>query len=363
MIPLFKVHKPHNVGSIIEEVFDTGIIGEGVYSSLFESHLSSYIGNENISVLNSCTSALTLAYLMCGISAGDEVITTPMTCTATNQPLLSLGATIVFSDIDPETGNIDPNDIRKKITSKTKAIVGVHWGGQPYDIHSINEISNEFSIPVIQDAAHALGAEYDDILIGNYGDFVCFSFQAIKHITTGDGGAICSKSKFHKEKIDKMRWFGIDRKNNDGSRWEQDIEMQGYKFHMNNISASIGLLQLGYLPEIIQKHRSNGCIYDNTINNQKIKLLKRPYKSKSSFWIYSLLINDDPFRFKKYMHEHGIEVDRVHIRNDYYSIFKPFAKDNLLGLNEFSNKLMNIPVGWWLSDKDRDYIVDTVNNY
>jgi len=363
MISLFKVHMPKNVGATIGEVFETGYVGEGVYSSLFERKLSDYIGNNFVSIVNSCTSALTLAYLMCGIKAGDEVITTPMTCTATNQPLLSLGAKIIFADVDPNTGNIDPDDVKRKITSKTKAVVGVHWGGQPFDIQSINEISKEFDISVVEDAAHALGAEYNDILIGNHSDFICFSFQAIKHITTGDGGAICTKSESYKEKIDKMRWFGINRNYKEGNRWEQDIEQHGYKFHMNNINASIGLLQLNYLPEIIRKHRNNGLYYDSNINNRKIKLLKRSEKSKSSFWIYSLLINDNPFQFKKYMYEHGIEVDKVHIRNDYYSIFKPFVKEDLIGLNEFSSKLMNIPVGWWLSDLDRDYIVDTINNY
>ena len=362
MIPLFKVHYPHKVGETIEEIFKSGFIGEGKYSKLFEKKLSSFIGNDFISLVNSGTSALTLAYRMCDLKEGDEVISTPLTCTATNQPLLYFKVKIVFADINPNTGNIDPEDVRKKITNKTKAIVGVHWGGQPFDINSISEIAKNYNLKVIEDAAHALGAKYNNTYIGNHSDYCCFSFQSIKHLTTGDGGAISTTHKELKDKIDKLRWFGIDR-NYKGNKWEQDIEIPGYKFHMNNINAAIGLLQLKYLNEIIARHKSHGFFYDRNINNKKIKLLSRVPKTESSFWLYSLLIKEDPIKFKKYMQKKGIEVDRVHIRNDYYSIFKPFINGELKGVNEFSPKLINIPVGWWLSDLELNKIVNAINEY
>lgn len=362
MIPLFKVHSPNKVGETIEEVFKSGFIGEGKYSKLFEKKLANCIGNDFISVVNSGTSALTLAYRMCDLKDGDEVISTPLTCTATNQPLLDFNVKIVFADINPNTGNIDPEDVRKKITNKTKAIVGVHWGGQPFDIDSISEIAKNYNLKVIEDAAHAIGAKYDNTYIGNHSDFCCFSFQAIKHLTTGDGGAITTTNKELKNKIDKLRWFGIDRSIK-GNKWEQDIELHGYKFQMNNLNAAIGLLQLKYLKEILSKHKANGTFYDQNIFNRKIKLLKREPKGESSFWLYSLLIKDDPIKFKMYMNKNGIEVDKVHNRNDYYSIFKPFSNGELKGVHEFSSRLMNIPVGWWLSDIDLNKIVKTINNY
>ena len=136
------------------------MITEGEYSDKFEKLFGEYVANTNTSLLNSCTSALTLAYYMSGVGPGDEVISTPMTCMATNEPIDTLGAKIVWADIDPTTGNIDPESIKKKITSKTKAIVGVHWAGQPFEIEEINAIAKSHGIKVIEDAAHATGASF-----------------------------------------------------------------------------------------------------------------------------------------------------------------------------------------------------------
>lgn len=362
MIPLFKVHCPKNIGYKIEEVFQTGFITEGEYSDKFEANFSSFIGNNNTSLVNSCTSALTLAYHVCNLKPGDEVITTAMTCMATNEPLFQTGVKIVFADIDPATGNIDPESVKKKITSKTKLIVGVHWAGQPFDIDSISSIAKENNIKVVEDAAHALGAGYNNKKIGSHSDFVCFSFQAIKHMTTVDGGAISCLRESDNERVRKLRWFGLDRKFSGGSRWEQDITECGYKMHMNNINAVIGLEQLKYIDFIINSHISNGKFFDQNILNKKIKKLTQSPKSESSYWIYSVLVEDRE-KFKKHMFDNGIATDVVHKRNDFYSVFKKYKDDSLKGLEEFESKLMNIPVGWWLTNEDREKIVNVVNAY
>ena len=362
MINLFKVHYPKNIGYKIEEVFKTGFITEGEYSDKFESELSSFIGNENTSLVNSCTSALTLAYHACDLGPGDEVITTAMTCMATNEPLFQTGAKLVFADIDPNTGNIDPQSVKDKTTSRTKAIVGVHWAGQPFDIDSINSIASENNIKVVEDAAHALGAKYDGRRIGSHGDFVCFSFQAIKHMTTVDGGAIACSSEEDSDRIKKLRWFGLDRKFTGGSRWEQDITECGYKMHMNNINAVIGIEQMKYVDFIVDSHVSNGKFYDQNISNKKVKTLTQLPKCESSYWIYSVLVEDRD-NFKSYMLDNGIATDVVHKRNDSYSVFNKYRDPTLKGLEEFESKLMNIPAGWWLSEEDREKIVKVVNAY
>jgi len=224
MIPLFKIHAPLNIGEKIQAVFDAGTITEGEYSDKFEKQFGEYIGNENCSLVNSCTSALTLAYRLSDLGVDTEIITTPMTCMATNEPAHLTGAKLVFADIDPTTGNIDPESVKKRLTKKTKAVVAVHWAGQPFDISSIHKIVKEFNpeVKIIEDAAHALGASYENKLIGCHSDYVCFSFQAIKHLTTVDGGAICSLDEDDDRRIKKIRWFGLYRKY-PGSRWEQDI--------------------------------------------------------------------------------------------------------------------------------------------
>ena len=362
MIPLFKVHLPPNMGKKLEEVFQSGMISEGEYSDEFERRFSSYVGNKNTCLVNSCTSALTLAYHVVDLKPGDEVITTAMTCMATNEPLHQTGAKLVFADIDPRTGNLDPQSVQEKVNKNTKLIVGVHWAGQPFDIDAISEIAQNNGIRVVEDAAHALGARYDGRRVGSHSDFVCFSFQAIKHMTTVDGGSISCRDAKDRDRIRKLRWFGLDRRFAGGSRWEQDITECGYKMHMNNINAAIGIEQMKHVDEIVGRHIRNGKFYDDNISNKKVKKLIQLPKSQSSYWIYSLLV-DDRDSFREHMTKNGIATDIVHRRNDVYGVFKQYRDNKLKGLQEFESKLMNIPVGWWLSKDDREKIVETVNSY
>ena len=363
MIPLFKVHTPDGVVETISEVWKSGFVTEGEYSDKFESKFGEYVKNENTSLVNSCTSALSLASRLCGVTAGDEVITTPMTCMATNEPFFNDGAKLVWADIDPTTGNIDPSSVKKLITSKTKAIVGVHWAGQPFDIDAINSIALEAGVKVVEDGAHALGATYRGEAIGTHSDYVCFSFQAIKHITTADGGAICSRLKEDDQRIKSLRWFGLNRKYK-GNKWEQDITESGFKYHMNNTNAAIGLLQMNHVDDIIAAHKRNYYFYNENINNHAVTKMRKDANSESSCWIYTVLV-DNREDFQKYLFEKGIASDPVHVRNDRYSVFKEFRKsDELLpGSKYFCDRHINIPVGWWLTESDREYIVRAVNEY
>jgi dTDP-4-amino-4,6-dideoxygalactose transaminase len=250
------------------------------------------------------------------------------------------------------------------LTKKTKAVVGVHWAGQPFDIEGVGDVVKNYNpnVKIIEDAAHALGAQYKNRSIGSHSDYVCFSFQAIKHLTTVDGGAVCSLTHDDDLRIKKLRWFGLDRKYT-GSKWEQDITESGYKFHMNNINAAIGLAQMQHIDKIIESHKNNGIFYDkNIVDSKNITKLRRDPNSESSYWIYSILVNDLS-RFKEYMLNKGIATDPVHVRNDKYTVFKDFKRDDLQGTEEFCNKMVNIPVGWWLSEEDREKIVRAVNEY
>jgi len=281
---------------------------------------------------------------------------------ATNEPLLNFGANIVWSDINPETGNIDPRSVRRKITNRTKAIVGVHWAGQPFDIAEINELAQENGIKVIEDAAHALDARYENKPIGSHSDFVCFSFQAIKHLTTADGGCVACRSKKDAERVRRLRWFGLDRAVKGIGRWEQDIPESGYKFHMNNLNAVIGLEQMKTISSLIGRHKENGRFYDENIEDGKVEKLREEYDRESSYWIYSLL-TDDREEFREYLAENGISSDWVHVRNDRYSCLRKFSTSELPGCDYFCDRLINIPVGWWLTKEDREYIVNIVNEY
>ena len=363
MIPLFKVHAPDGIASSVEKVWTSGFVTEGEYSDKFESKFSEYVQNPNTSLVNSCTSALVIASRMCNIESGDEIITTPMTCMATNEPFFNDGAKLVWADIDPTTGNIDPVSVKGLITPKTKAIVGVHWAGQPFDIDAINEIASTAGVKVVEDAAHALGATYNGRPIGTHSDYVCFSFQAIKHITTADGGAICSKSQDDDQRIKTLRWFGLNRKYR-GNKWEQDITESGFKYHMNNTNACIGLLQMNHVDDIVRAHKSNYHFYNQNINNPNITKMRVDSKSESSCWIYTVLV-EDRADFHEYLASHDIASDPVHVRNDVYSVFKEFKKsdDELPGAKHFCSRHINVPVGWWLTEADRERVVSVINDY
>lgn len=361
MIKLLKPHFPNNVGKMIEVIFKKGEVTEGYYSEKFENLLSKYINNKNCVLLNSGTSALTLAYRLLNLKKNDEVITTPFTCMATNEALFNEKIKFRFCDIDQYTGNACLQSIKNLINTRTKAIVVVHWGGQPVDINKLKKIIKGKKIKIIEDAAHALGAELDKKKIGCHGDFICFSFQAVKHITTGDGGLLVCKKTSDAKKAKLLRWFGLNR-NYKGNKWLQDIKYSGYKFHLNNIASRIGCAQMKYLNKIINAHRKNGKFYDDNINNNKIIKIKRIPNAISSYWLYSILV-DNKKKFKKYLLKNSIACDEISFRNDRYSIFKKFRRKNLVGVNYFSKHMVNIPVGWWLKKKQIIRIVKIINNY
>ena len=362
-IPLFKVFMPKSVMKPLKKVLFSGYVGEGPKVEEFEHKLAPWFGSKNVLTLNSGTSAIQLALRLANAGYGDEVISTPMTCVATNEPVLSIGAKIVWADIDPYTGNIDPKDVAKKITTKTKAIIAVHWGGYPCELESLNALAATHGIKLIEDACHAFGATYHGKPIGSISDFTCFSFQAIKEMTTVDGGALVCKSKADCERGRLLRWYGIDRRaKRSDLRCEADIVEYGYKFHMNDVTAVIGLEQLKYVGKTIERHRANAARYDEAFKNlEAVRPLRYRNDRCSSHWLYTMRVKDR-LKFMEHMKRAGITVSQVHARNDTHTMFKDF-KVNLPGVDEFTAEQVSIPVGWWLTEKDVSYIIKTVSKY
>ena len=362
-IPLFRVFMPKSVQRPLMKTLLSGYIGEGPKVQEFEKMLGKWIGNNKVLTLNSGTSGLHLAYHMCLENDGDEIISTPMTCSATNTPIVNTKkGKIVWADVDPVTGSIDPSSIEKKITKRTKAIVMVHWGGNPCDIDAINKIAKKHGIKTIEDGAHSFGTLYKGKhLVTNTSDFVIHSFQAIKHISTIDGGLLVCKDKKDYERAKLLRWYGIDRKiKSKDLRCEEDVKEAGYKFHMNDVCATIGIEMMKYVEGIIKKHRENANFYDQ---NLKVECVKENPKGKSAYWLYTIHIGKGRRdEFIEYMKENGVMVSKVHSRNDKHSMFKESAT-KLPGLDKFYSSMCSIPVGWWVSKKDRAYIVKLVNSF
>lgn len=363
-IPLFKVNMPEGVVGPLQQVLLSGYIGQGPKVAEFEKALEPWVGSRNVLALNSCTSALHLALRLAGVGPGDEVISTPMTCTATNMPVLERGATLVWADIDPNTGCIDPELLRNRISSRTKAIICVHWAGYPCNLQEINDLAKKFDLKVIEDAAHAFGAMYKGSQIGSHSDFVCFSFQAIKHMTTVDGGILVCRSEEDYRRGKLLRWYGIDRDSpRTLCRCEDDIPEYGYKFHMNDVNATIGLVQLQSIQNILDRYRRNAAVYDDAFRFLKgVALPEYAQDRVSSYWVYPLLLRDKQ-AFAAKMAEKGIVVSMVHKRNDVHTAFQSARTGPLPGVDMFEKCHLALPVGWWLTDADLQYIIEAVREY
>tara|TARA_R110000868_G_scaffold104861_1_gene288925 strand:+ start:646 stop:1839 length:1194 start_codon:yes stop_codon:yes gene_type:complete len=387
LIPLFKVFMAPTAAVEVGKVLNSGFIGQGPKVDEFEEDLKVLLGTDKIVTVNSGTSALHLALHLLkqpqtnaaqyggvawwnenwpGLEEGDEVLATPLTCTASNFPILANGLKIKWVDIDAETLNMDLDDLERKITSKTKAIMLVHWGGYPNDLDRIKDIQKKakqlhgFSPAVIEDGAHSFGSKFKGKYIGNHGNIVMHSFQAIKHITSIDGGLLTLPHKRLYERAKLQRWYGIDRESDRKDfRCEQDIPEWGFKFHMNDICATVGIENLKHFSEIVDRHKSNASYYDKHLQGIKnITLLKRHSNMESAFWIYSVLVEDRD-AFTGHMKKNGIVVSQVHERNDQHTCLQEF-RASLPILEETIGKVVSIPVGWWVTDEDREYIVEVI---
>lgn len=357
---------PKEVDRPLLEVLHSGYIGQGAKVEEFEKILKKFLNNSNILTLNSGTSALHLALRLSQVEAGDEVITTPMTCSATNEPIFSFGAKIVWADVIPENGLIDPLSVEKKITKKTKAIICVDWGGSICDLNKLMKIANKHNIKLIEDASHAFGAIYNGRRVGSIAHFTCFSLQAIKHITTVDGGIITTLNEKDYKRGKLLRWYGIDREAKvlGDSRINVDIPEWGYKFHMNDITAVIGIIQMNHVRKILKNHRENARFYLKNINSVYFMHPKTDWNQDSSFWIYTLVLpsKNERKEFSEFMTNNGVAVSRVHRRNDQYSGF-PKSKEELKGVTYFYDRQLSIPVHWGLKKQDLNKIVRLCNEF
>lgn len=357
IIPLVKPYMPPKeiLMPRLEQILYSGYIAEGKAVIEFEQKLSDLIGNPYCLAVSSGTAALHIALILSGVRAGDEVISTALTAEPTNTTIAITKAKVVFADVDLETGLISPDSIESLITNKTKAIMLVHYAGMVCDMNRINDISQKYDIPVIEDAAHAFLSKYKGAYIGNNSPYTCFSFQAIKQMTTVDGGMLCLKNEEDYIRARKLRWFGLDKS---VPRLESNITEAGFKYAMNNVLATVGLVQLEYLEKNSLRYIENGKFYDEQLKNIPGVTLLPYYKdTEPSYWLYTIKVErrDD---FIKMMEQNGISASPLHLRNDRHSVFKTTRR--LPNLDKFYNEFIHIPCGWWLNDGDREKIVSAI---
>jgi dTDP-4-amino-4,6-dideoxygalactose transaminase len=379
-IPLFKVFMSKDVLEPLNNVLMSGFITQGCQVESYEKKLSEYFENKHLLTLNSATSGLTLALRLLikpdeknnwpGFDINNDIVLSPaLTCFATNASILANSCKINWIDTDNTTANVSIDDIKNKLNKNTKVLYVVHWGGYPVDLDKIKELQEEhlskygYKFMIIEDCAHAFGAEYKNKKLGNHGNICVFSFQAIKHLTTGDGGLIVLPNQDLYDRGKLLRWFGIDRDKRNFKRTdfrlESDILEWGYKFHMNDINATIGLYNLPHMDSILTKNRwNNDYLYQNLQNINDIELFENKDDRKSACWLFTMNVNRKDSFIEK-MKEKCIMTSQVHNRNDLNSCVSEFVCE-LPNITELEKKLICIPVGWWLEKSDLDYIINSI---
>jgi dTDP-4-amino-4,6-dideoxygalactose transaminase len=360
-IVLFYPHIPSTAIQEISDTLSTRWIGQGPKVSRFEKEFQKRFTNGNpVIAVGSGTDALHLAYLLADIKDGDEVIVPVFTCTATNIPLLYLNVDIKFADVQADTLNINLDHVNEIISDKTKAIVCVHYGGLPCDMNELQNLANRYGIPVIEDAAHALGATYNGNIIGSISDFTAFSFQAIKHLTTGDGGLLTFKDVQLLEKSKRLRWFGIDRSAKYKGIWENDIFEVGYKYQMTDIAASLGIAGLREFEHTLKLRQELFNEYVSELENiPGIKVVGANLEDRThAAWLLTILV-EDRIGLQKKLHENRIESAQVHYRNDRYTVFGG-RKNDLPNMDAVEDKYLVMPLHTQLSIENVQYICDVI---
>lgn len=351
MIDLFWPYVPKEAREAVDDVLRSRFIGQGPKVDEFEKRFQEKFNVPYAIALNSGTAALETAFDLLELKEGDEVITTPLTCTATNLGLVRRGVKIVWADILKSTLCIDPLDVQAKITDQTKAIIQVHLGGIKADVGYLH-------VPVISDACQSLGIFT--------GDYTCCSFQAIKHITTGDGGMIVVERGKEAHAAKLLRWFGIDREKKISNKWQAykerkmtfDIEIPGTKRHMNDIAAAMGIVGLKYYDDIIQSRKDQFDIYRERLKDIDGITLIDGYEN--TYWLCTVLVEKRD-EFAKALFEADIDTNIVQVRNDIYKIFGG-KRTELPAMDELEHKYISLPLGPHLEDGEINYVCDMIED-
>lgn len=362
LIPIFQPSVPESVVQRVAATLRAGWLSEGKHVREFEDAFARKFSLPDALALNNGTAALHLAVLGAGVGTGDEVIIPAQTFVATATAILMAGGTPVFADIQHGGPNIDPADVERRITPRTKAIIVVHYGGYPCDMDEINAVAQKHGLKVIEDAAHALGASYRGRPVGALGDFAIFSFQAIKQLTTGDGGMlVCREAEAHQTAY-RRRWFGIDRANRKPSplgQPEWDITELGYKYHMNDVAAAMGLAQLEVFDAAQARRQMLNQLYRRELAKVPgLTLLVEQADRVSGCWLFTIRV-ERRLEFIKALKSHGVDCAVWHQRIDHNSIFGGERPD-LPNQARFNEEQASIPCRDTLTDAEAKAVLKAV---
>lgn len=367
MPPHIRMFHPHASGEALRRVNDvlvSGWLGEGPVVADFETAVAEMLGAPHCVAVNSGTSALHLAVKIANIRSGDEVITTAQTMLATSQAILAVGAVPVFADIEYETGNLDANDLPNRVTDRTTAVIAVDWGGYPCDWDGILSFCRTNGITAIDDAAHAFGALYKGKPLGAVCPITCFSFQAVKSLTTGDGGMLCVPDAEQRDRARTLRWFGMNRAERRSSvlgESECDVVELGYKYHMNDIAAAIGLGNLAIFTDQQRRRADIAERYTEELGGiNGLALFRRSPDRTPSHWLYCIHVENRE-RFCRMMQAAGIATTVTNRRIDRYTVLGGQRTD-LPNLRRFDESFIAIPSHPLLTDEEVERVIRAIRS-
>lgn len=370
MIPVFKPSVGEEELEAIREVFESGWLGLGPKTALFEERFKEYVGARYAIGFNSCTAALHLALKVLGIGEGDEVLVPSLTFVSSVHAVLYNHATPVFVDIEDKTLTMSIEDLRQKISPKTKAIIPVDYAGHPCDLDPILEIAKDKGIYVVEDAAHACGARYKGRRIGVISDLTCFSFHAVKNLTTGEGGMITTSSEEFDSRLRRLRWVGINKDTWSRSlpskrpsyAWQYDVEELGFKYHMSDINAAIGLVQLKKLDLMNEKRHKIFQIYNRSLSDLKgvILPIEKDY-TESAHHIYALRVERRD-ELISHLKENDIAPGVHYFPCHLHTFYKDFKAEVPVTERIWEN-LLSLPMYPDLSEDEIDRVIQGVRSF
>lgn len=338
--------------SELDEVLYSNSLTYGKWGKAFEKKISEYTGGANVGIVSSFNYSILIILKTFGVKQGDEIIASPMSCLASNQPIIALGVKVVWADVDARTGTLNPDTIKNKLTSKTKAIFHNHHCGYPGYIEEINSIAKAKGIIVIDDAIEAFGAEYKGRKIGNTGsDATVFSFHTVRLPNTIDGGAFIIKDHVFFEKAKRIRDLGIDRKlfRNDLKEISTsfDVVENGFGATMSEFNSYIGCMQMENIDDLLNRQKSNADSWERKIKREfrEYEIVKEVFH-RPNYWVYGVLVNNKEREILRHR-KIGYYASGVHYPNYNYSVFG--RNNDLPGVEEFYSKFIALPCGWWFN--------------
>lgn len=355
MIPIFKPFMPKDILSGVEEILYSGKLAFGKYGIEFENSLREYFSNPYSMTVSSYSQAMLVVLTVLDLKPGDEIIASPVSCLASNQPFINKNLKVVWADINPLTGTLDPDDIEHRITSKTKAIFINHYCGYIVEIDKISSIAKAHNIFLVDDCIEAFGGKYNTDKIGNtITDVSIFNFQTVRLPNTIEGGAITFKDESLFSKALKVRDYGIDRNNFRNVLGEInpdcDIELEGYGALLGELNSYIGVKQMSSIDQLLMQQEKNARKWDTLIQKIKgIEPLRFNQNSHPNYWVYGVLCEDKNEALKMFR-ESGFYATSVHINNNIYSVFNNM--ELLPGVNKFMKSFLALPSGWWVKEDD-----------